>query len=145
MWKDRACFCSETGELSTGHHIALVTVSQLLWQIVSFGVDTDTWGIYPPLSSPRGKPCAVSPAWSLCLQLSPPCHQLPGLGELGTGSVSSGAPTAVDSLRPHIHLHLLMHLQLSLPAAWWGLSPGKDMVLSELLQATQTGRTHTEF
>lgn len=93
------------------------------------------------LSPPRAKPCTACPAWSLCLQLSPRCHQRPGLGELGTGSVSSRAPTTADSL---CHLHILMHLKLSLPAAWWGLPPGKGMVLSELLQPTQTGRTCAE-
>lgn len=42
MWTDRAWFCTKTGELSTGHQVALVTGSQLLWQVVSFDVATDT-------------------------------------------------------------------------------------------------------
>lgn len=50
-----------------------------------------------------------------------------------------------DSTCPHSHWHILMLLELSLPAAWWGLPPGKGMVLSELLQATQTGRTCAEL
>lgn len=51
MWTDRAWFCTKTGELSTGHQVALVTGSQLLWQVVSFDVAIDTWGLYPPLQS----------------------------------------------------------------------------------------------
>lgn len=89
-------------------------------------------------SSPRAKPCAAWSAWSLGWQLSPPCHQQPGLGELGTGGLSCSAPTT--AVIPPVPTFIYMHLQLSLPAACWGLSPGKGMVLSELLQATQTGR-----
>lgn len=107
-WKDRACFCTKTGELSTGHQAASVTGSQMLWQIASFDVHTDTF-IHPcqalHLVIPKRQAmCNVATLVSL-LGAVPSLPPAARLGELGMGSVSSSAPTTavIPPVPPFIH------------------------------------------